>query len=469
MAGRPVSLVEPVYLLFLLVAAGLFRAAAGSPRLAVWALIASSFFFYATWNPLCLVPLTVTALVDFSVGRALSREERKLARRLLLTASLVVDLGLLVFSKYFGLLARDLPFRIVLAAGISFYTFQSMSYVMDVYRRDREPVSSFPAYLAFVSFFPTLLAGPITRADTFFPQAEKPRPFDDGEASAALLLIAMGFVKKCLIADPLAVNLTSRVFDVPGLYTSVEVLVGIYAYAVQIWGDFSGYSDIAIGSALLLGIRLKENFNSPYRASDLTEFWRRWHISLSTWLRDYLFFSLPGKRPGTVWPYLNLVITFALGGLWHGASWTFAIWGVMHGAGLAVHRFVQSFRPARRPARGPVPAVPGWRRALGTVVTFHFVAAAWVFFRCPTISQARDVFRVLFDGTTGAGNVTPAILGAIAAGLAVQFLPEGWLPRLRARFVLLPPAAQATALLAVAAAVRHASGSAVAPFIYFAF
>ena len=463
------SLVEPVYLLFLLAATGLFRAASGSRQTALWVLIASSFLFYATWNPLCLVPLTVTALVDFSVGRALSGEDRKTARRILLAVSLVVDLGFLVFFKYSGLLVRDLPFRIVFAAGISFYTFQSLGYVIDVYRGDRDPVTSFPSYLAFVSFFPTLLAGPITRADTFFPQVERARPFDDGEASAALLLIALGFVKKCLIADPLALNLTSRVFDVPGLYTSVEVLVGIYAYAVQIWGDFSGYSDIAIGSALLLGIRLKENFNSPYRASDLTEFWRRWHISLSTWLRDYLFFSLPGKRPGTVWPYLNLVVTFTLGGLWHGASWTFAVWGVMHGAGLAVHRFVQSFRPVRRPARGQVKEVPGWRRALGTIVTFHFVAAAWVFFRCPTISQARDVFGVLFDGTVGAGNVTPAIVAAIAAGLVVQFLPEGWLPRLQSRFVLLPPVAQATALLAAAVAVRHASGSSVAPFIYFAF
>ncbi len=463
------SLVEPSYLLFLVVAALLFRAASGTPRLAVFVLVATSFFFYATWNPLCCVALAVTATVDFAVGRALGREERLVARRALVTTSLVVDLGLLVVFKYFGLFAWDLPFRIVFAAGISFYTFQSISYVLDVYRRDREPVASFPAYLAFVSFFPTLLAGPITRADTFFPQLERPRPFDDGEGSAALLLIALGFVKKCLIADTLAINLTSRVFDVPGLYSSVEVLVGIYAYAVQIWGDFSGYSDIAIGSALLLGIRLKENFNRPYRASDLTEFWRRWHISLSTWLRDYLFFSLPGKRPRTLWPYLNLVITFALGGLWHGASWTFAIWGVMHGAGLAVHRFVHSFRPARGPARGPARKVPAWRRVAGTIVTFHFVCATWVFFRCSTLAQARDVYRVLFDGTTGAGNITPAIVTAIAAGLAVQFLPEDWLPRIQTRFVLLPPVAQATALLLVAAGVRHVSGSAVAPFIYFAF
>jgi D-alanyl-lipoteichoic acid acyltransferase DltB (MBOAT superfamily) len=460
-----VSLVEPSYLLFLVVAAVLYRAASGTPRLAAFVLVGASLLFYATWNPLCCVALAVTAAVDFAVGRALGREERPAVRRALVSTSLAVDLGLLVGFKYWGLFARGLPYRIVFAAGISFYTFQSLSYVLDVYRRDREPVESFPSYLAFVSFFPTLLAGPITRADTFFPQLERPRPFDDLEGGAALLLIAIGFIKKCLIADTLAVNLTSRVFDVPGLYSSVEVLAGIYGYAVQIWGDFSGYSDIAIGSALLLGIRLKENFNRPYRSADLTEFWRRWHISLSTWLRDYLFFSLPGKRPGTPWPYLNLVVTFGLGGLWHGASWTFAIWGLMHGVGLAAHRFVQSFRRSRRPAGKR----PLWREAAGVFVTFHFVCATWVFFRCATLGQAVSVFRVLLDGTGGAGNVTAAIAAAIAAGLVAQFLPEAWLSRLQARFVLLPSFAQATVLLLAAATIRHVSGSAVAPFIYFAF
>ncbi len=460
------SLAEPAYLVFLALAALLFRLASPHPRIALFVLVGTSLYFYATWNPLFCLPLLTTAAVDYSVGRALGREERPSIRRLLLSVSLTIDLSLLVFFKYFDLLAPGRPFRIAFAAGISFYTFQSISYVVDVFRRDREPVS-FVEYVAFVSFFPTLLAGPITRADTFFPQlARVARPLQDQDVSRALFLIALGFVKKCLIADTLAVNLTNRVFDVPGLYSSVEVLAGVYGYAVQIWADFSGYSDIAIGSALLLGIRLKENFNRPYRSSDLTEFWRRWHISLSTWLRDYLFFSLPGKRPGTPWPYLNLVVTFALGGLWHGASWTFAIWGLMHGVGLAVHRLVQSFRPAygRSPGRPSA-----WRRWGGTVVTFHFVAVTWIFFRCPTVGQAVDLFRVLAGATGGAGNITPAILVAIAAGLVAQFLPDGWLSRLEVRFTLLPASAQATALLLVGVAVRLATGSAVSPFIYFAF
>ena len=460
------SLVEPVYLLFLVMAALAFRLAASRPTLAATVLVFSSLVFYASWNPLCCLPLLVTATVDFSVGRALGKEELPGRRRLLLAISLVTDLSLLVFFKYFNLFAAGRSFRLVFAAGISFYTFQSISYVVDVYRRDREPVASFLSYAAFVSFFPTLLAGPITRADTFFPQLSGARrELTAEEGGAALFLIALGFVKKCLIADTLAVNLTNRVFDVPGLYSSVEVLAGVYAYAIQIWGDFSGYTDIAVGSALLLGFRLKENFNRPYRATDLTEFWRRWHISLSTWLRDYLFFSLPGKRPGTPWPYLNLLVTFGLGGLWHGASWTFGIWGLMHGAGLGVHRFVQSLRPRRGMPRSR----PLWQKVLGTAVTFHFVAATWVFFRCPTVAQALDLFRVLGGGSVGAGNVTPAILAALAAGFAAQFAPEEWLGRLQLAFVRLPAPAQAGALLTVAVSVRFVSGSAVAPFIYFAF
>ena len=458
------SLVEPSYLLFLVAAALIFRLVAERPRIAPAVLLLLGLAFYATWNPLCCLPLLATATVDYSVGRALGKVTRPHLRRLLLVASLSTDLSLLVFFKYFNLLAPGAPFKVLFAAGISFYTFQSLSYVIDVYRGDRDPVGSFVSYAAFVSFFPTLLAGPITRAETFFPGLESAgSPLKDEDGGAALFLIALGFVKKCLIADTLAVNLSNRVFDVPGLYTSVEVLAAVYAYAVQIWGDFSGYSDIAIGSALLLGFRLKENFNRPYRSSDLTEFWRRWHISLSTWLRDYLFFALPGKRPGTPWPYLNLVITFGLGGLWHGASWTFAIWGLLHGAGLAVHRFVQSFGPRRPAKKGAV------RRVLGTFLTFHFVAAAWVFFRCPTVGQALDVFRVLASGSVGAGNLTLPILAALGAGLAGQLLPEGWLPALQRRFVLLPAVAQASALLAVAALVRAVAGSAISPFIYFAF
>lgn len=460
------SLNDTTYLLFLALAVAVVRLAGRWGKAWLGLLIALSLAFYASWNPWYCAPLLLTSVVDYLVGEALGRAERSWLRRLLVTASLVFDLGLLALFKYFNLAAGSLgaspPFRVAFAAGISFYTFQSLSYVIDVYRRDQEPVGSLPRYIAFVSFFPTLLAGPITRAETLHPQLAKgPAAITSDATSRALFLIALGFVKKALIADWLAVNLVNRVFDIPGLYSSGEVLAGIYAYAIQIYCDFSGYSDIAIGSALLLGFNLKDNFNSPYRSLDLTEFWRRWHISFSTWLRDYLFFALPGKRPGTPFPYLNLVITFTLGGLWHGASWTFAVWGLMHGVGLAFLRFVS--------ARGARKARPAWRKVLGALVTFHFVAASWVFFRATSVASALDVFRVLFDRRPGFANVPLAAIAAIGAVLASQGLPEGWYRKLEARFVALPSFAQAALLLATAAAVRAAAGSAVAPFIYFAF
>ncbi len=472
------TLGDPLSFLFLAAVAAGWRLLAARGRAGVAFLAASSLLFYATWNPLCVLPLLVTAAVDHAVGRALGRERRRAVRRLLVLASLVADLGLLAFFKYGNLLGATLaplvhpgspdawpPFRIAFAAGISFYTFQSLSYVIDVYRGDQEPAGSFLDYLAFVSFFPTLLAGPITRAETLLPQLRRgPAVLSDDVGGRALFLIALGLVKKFVIADTLAVNLVNRVFEVPGLYTSTEVLAGVYGYAAQIYCDFSGYSDLAIGFALLLGVKLKDNFNSPYRSSDLAEFWRRWHISLSTWLRDYLFFSLPGNRTA-LGPYLNLVVTFTLGGLWHGASWTFAVWGLMHGAGLA---FVRLLEQRRRRAGGVRPQ-GRLRRLSGSLVTFHFVLVTWVFFRCSTLSEAADVFRVLADRTTGLGNVSAVALLAIVVALFAQALPEEWLPRATARFSALPAPAQAALLLAVAAGVRLAAGSAVAPFIYFGF
>lgn len=461
---------DPLTLLFVALVAAALRLTGSANRARVGLLAAASLFFYATWNPLYLVPLLATCAVDWSVGRALSRTERPGLRRLLVTASLVFDLGVLALFKYGTLLAslaapKGSPpgWRLVFAAGISFYTFQSLSYVIDVYRREEDAVSSFLDYVAYVSFFPTILAGPITRAQTFFPQLGAALgPLADDAGGRALFLIALGTVKKCVLADTLATGLVNRVFEVPGLYSSTEVLAAVLGYAVQIYGDFSGYSDIAIGSALLLGFRLKDNFNAPYRSADLAEFWRRWHISLSTWLRDYLFFSLPGKRPGSPMPYLNLVITFALGGLWHGATYTFGIWGLLHGAGLAVVRSLE----ARRHRAGRREAPKGLRRALGVAATFTFVTVAWVFFRCPTVGQALDVFRVLFAGTWSLGNVSPAAAAAILVGLGSQAVPESLLPALERRFCALPAPLQAASLLAVAALVRVAAGQAVAPFIY---
>lgn len=466
------SFASPLYLPLLGLVAWIYFVARRWGRAPLGVLAGASLLFYAAWNPIYCLALLGTVTVDWAVGRRLGRTTSARGRRWLLAASLAYNLGTLAGFKYFNLFAETaggvaaalggeltVPLHIVFAVGISFYTFQSLSYVIDVYRGDQAPCRSWVSYLAFVSFFPTLLSGPITRAETLLPQLERgPRPLDDRQVGQALFLLASGFVKKTA-ADLIALDLVDRVFDLPGMFSSGEVLVGIYGYAVQIYLDFAGYSDIAIGSALLLGIRLKDNFNSPYRSADLGEFWRRWHISFSTWLRDYLFFALPGKDPTTAWPYLNLVVTFALGGLWHGAAWTYLLWGVLHGLGLALVHFTTP--------RARIRAL--WWPIGGTVLTFHFVAFAWLFFRCESLGEVGALLAQLGRGSWQLGNVPPAAALLIAATLALQWLPQAWSSRLQDGFVALPAPAQAGCLAAVFVGLRLLAGAAPAPFIYFAY
>jgi len=435
-------------------------------------LVTASLVFYATWNPLYLAPLLLTAITDYSAGRILGRAKSTAARRGAVALSLVVNLGLLACFKYFdGLMAlwSHVPrlgavhpgWRVIFMTGISFYTFQSMSYVLDVYRGDQEVQRSFPRYLAFVSFFPTILAGPITRAETLMPSLEAPPRIMDPElAGKAFFLIALGFVKKCVIADYLAESLANRIFEQPLFFSSAEVLSGIYAYAVQIYCDFSGYSDIAIGAALLLGFKLKDNFKAPYRSSSLSEFWKRWHISFSSWLQDYVFFSVPGVRKKLVATFA-ILFTFVLGGLWHGASWCFLIWGLIHGLGLAIQRAME---PARK--RGPRPPTPAWRKALGILVTFHVVLVAWIFFRADSLDTVKQIGQRLSDFTTGTGNIPIKALVFMVIVLASQALPEDGFDRAKTRFSELPALAQAALLIGVAVLVRLASAGQIAPFIY---
>ncbi|HEY3489455.1 MAG TPA: MBOAT family O-acyltransferase [Candidatus Deferrimicrobiaceae bacterium] len=469
-----------VYLAFLLIAVAAYRLTGGVRRFHLATILLLSFLFYASWNPVYCVPLAVTAMLDFNTARYVSRRRGRRAARVALAADIAANLCILAAFKYFNFMADNavalasaigyslppVPIRVVFGVGISFYTFQSMSYVIDVHRGDAEPARSFADYLAFVAFFPTLLAGPITRASVLLPQLERPAPPITAEQGGrALFLIALGFIKKIVVADYLAVNLVNRVFELPGMYSSAELLAGIYGYAAQIYCDFSGYSDIAIGSALLLGIGLKDNFNAPYRSRDLPEFWRRWHISLSTWLRDYLFFSLPKNRSSKWAPYFNTLVTFALGGLWHGASWTFLAWGALHGTGLAVARFFDVRRPRGRNAK----PVPRWRQFAGVFVTFHFVCLTWVFFRCDSVDQAFGVLQGLGRLSGNAANITWPIAGLTLAGIVLQWLPETVFPRLQARFIALPSPVQCALLAGTAVAVARVSGSSVSQFIYFNF
>jgi alginate O-acetyltransferase complex protein AlgI len=448
-------------------------------------LLAMSYGFYAAWNWRYLPLIFGSSTVDFFLARAIARQSAPRRRRAMLLVTVVLNLGFLGFFKYwnFGVenaralyaLAAHVPLapaetlRVLLPpVGISFFTFESMSYVIDVYRGDLEPHPSYLRYLLFVSFFPHLVAGPIVRPRDLLPQLERPPLLTRAAGGEALFLIALGLLKKLAIADPLALNLVDRVFERPTSYSALEVLAGVYGYAVQIYCDFSGYTDIAIGSALLLGVRFPKNFNAPYQATDLADFWRRWHISLSTWLRDYLYIPLGGSR-GSEWAtYRNLMLTMLLGGLWHGASWTFVFWGFLHGAGLAVTRAWQRAAARRRvPGAASSPTLPG--RVVATVLTFHYVCFAWIFFRAPTFKQAVLVLKQLATLSTFHPNLPLVVVAVLAAGLGFPFVPEGSYQRIRQGFTALPAPLQGALLFGVALVLHEAAGAAAVPFVYFQF
>jgi D-alanyl-lipoteichoic acid acyltransferase DltB (MBOAT superfamily) len=326
--------------------------------------VASSLFYHA-WAAAMPGPyryllglLLFTIVLDYFLGIWIENTENPLARKALLILSVVSNLGILFFFKYADFVTHDVlmldvdRLNLILPAGISFHTFQSLSYTIDVYRKKLPATRSVIRFATFVLFFPQLVAGPIVRAQDLLPQLDRLPPLDLDKATRGLFLILVGLFKKIALADTLAIAIVDRVFETPDSFSSVEVLAGVYGYALQIYLDFSAYSDIAIGSALVLGLTLPENFRTPYRSANLQEFWRRWHMSLSTWLRDYLYIALGGNR-GAQWrTYLNLILTMVLGGLWHGASWTFIVWGALHGFGLAVTRYFQRATDRNRAAAG---------------------------------------------------------------------------------------------------------------------
>ncbi|HLG96786.1 MAG TPA: MBOAT family O-acyltransferase [Bryobacteraceae bacterium] len=448
-------LTSPAYFAFLAVVFFAFWLARRHRLGALAVILFANYFFYARWDLIYLALIPLASTCDFFIGQALRRVKQPLARRALIGLSLAVNIGLIVSVKYSPSLSWILPL------GLSFYAFQSLTYTLDIYRRDAEPASSFLAYLASASFFPTTLAGPITRLSDLIPQWAKWQVVTAEQGGRALFLIGLGLIKKLLIADFLAENLINRVFDLPKLYSGTEVLAGVYGYAFQLYYDFSGYTDIALGSALLVGIKLPPNFNRPYVAQNIADFWRRWHISFSNWLRDYLYFSLPGLRSRwKIFAYLNLVVTMAIGGLWHGASWTFLIWGIWHGIGLAAHRWWQTLRgrastPERRAAR--------FGRAL---LTFHFVSISWVFFRASSVATAREIFTQIFSGTVSFANITPAFAAVLAIAIGAHFIPKRWYERGLQFFTAAPYYAQAAAMVLLVLAIQYVAGSGSAPFIY---
>ncbi len=398
-------------------------------------LLVASYLFYAAWDWRFLGLLWLSTAVDFAIGLALGRARDARARRRLVVASLVVNLGILAAFKYAGFFARSLAalllplglslpplaLQVVLPVGISFYTFQSLSYTIDVYRGRVAPVPSLLDFALYVAFFPQLVAGPIERAAHLLPQVQAPRRIRAAQLGSGAWLVLFGLFKKAVVADNLAV-LVDAVYAPAASPTGPEVLLATYAFAFQIYCDFSGYTDIARGVARCLGFELMRNFDLPYLAASPREFWRRWHISLSTWLRDYLYIPLGGSRGGAARTQRNLALTMLLGGLWHGAAWTFVLWGAWHGALLCAQRALDPAL-ARLAPRGPA-AARAWR-AWGVLLTFHLVCAGWLLFRAESLAHAGALCAALAS-TPVAGLAGSWLLpfGALLAPLALIELAQ---------------------------------------------
>jgi alginate O-acetyltransferase complex protein AlgI len=440
-------------------------------------IIAASYVFYSAWDWRFVFLLAASTVWNQQFALAIHRREDVRARKRLLLAAVAGNVALLGYFKYydffvtstnnlFALAEVDVPVEtrsIILPVGISFFTFMGISYLVDVYRGDFRP-TSFGKFAAYLSFFPHLVAGPIVRPGELVPQLDTPRDPRYLDTSRAFFLIATGLFMKVVIANYLAANIVDQVFGAPGQHSSLEVLVGVYAYAVQIYADFFGYTNIAIGIALLLGFRFPQNFDAPYAATSIADFWRRWHMTLSRWLRDYVYIPLGGNRGSRLFTYRNLMLTMLIGGLWHGAGWTFVAWGAIHGTALVAERWWTG-----RPGRVERPPT-AWRRAAQRFVTFQVVCFAWIFFRADSFADARDVITQLF---TAWGEPSPLVTGgvlvAIAVGIGSQYLPRRLPLVLMARFSRLPVPAQA-AVLSLALLATHAMGpEGVAPFIYFQF
>ncbi len=461
-------------LFFLVVAAGL---AALDGRFAAKKalLVGASYYFYAQWDWRFCFLLAASSGLSFGAGWLVGALADRRRQRRVLGVAVALHLLLLGVFKYLDFfvasanelarllgLQHEVPFlEVILPVGISFFTFHGVSYLVDVYRGDvavcRNPLDM----LLYMSFFPQLVAGPIVRAAYFLPQlarpAEEPIPI-----AAAVWLILGGLFKKIVVANYLATGLVDPVFAAPQDYGAPDLILAAYAYAVQIYCDFSAYTDMAVALAALCGFRFPANFDQPYRAERLREFWQRWHISLSTWLRDYLYRPLGGNRRGRWLTYRNLLLTMLLGGLWHGAAWKFVAWGALHGGGLAIERMLEPL--LGRHAR----TLPG--RILATAIVFHFVCVAWVFFRAEDFTLAGVYLAGLGRGWGGGvQQAGPAMVALIALGMAGQFLPPGLFERGAAAFGRLPVWGLGAAAGIVVAAIDALGPDGVAPFIYFRF
>ena len=458
---------------------GMFRRA---PMARIVYVILFSLYFYYKSSGIYFLLLIFAATSDFLIARVMARTESRARRRWLVALSVAVNLGMLGYFKYTNFLIEIanqmfgqgfLQFRnIFLPVGISFFVFQSMSYTIDVYRRQLQPLTNWFDYLFYLSFFPQLVAGPIVRARDFIPQIrQNPVVVTREMFGTGVFLILTGLFKKAIISDYISLNFVDRIFDEPLLYSGFECLAGIYGYALQIYCDFSGYSDMAIGIALLLGFRFPKNFDAPYKSATITEFWRRWHISLSSWLRDYLYISLGGNRKGRLRTYVNLLLTMLLGGLWHGAAVRFILWGALHGAALALHKVWLRVVPG---AKATGAQMHGWSRILGMLLTFHLVCFGWLMFRAESMQTVGLMLHQIFHNFHAA--MIPQVISGyagvfalIAAGYLLHLLPARVDATAQRLVTYAPLVLQILMAAAMIWCVMQIKSSDIQPFIYFQF
>ena len=430
----------------------------------------SLYFFYKSsgWYFLLLV---ATSLIDWWVAQFIDSSKNRTQRRLALTISLVLSLGVLLFFKYSNFLLWNLgelvksnfqPLDLIMPVGVSFYTFRTISYVVDVYKGKIQPTDDYVDYLFFLSFFPCLVAGPIVRAKDFMPQVQQNKPATREMIYGGLWLVMLGILKKAVFADYIA-QYNNIAFGNPMGYTGVELLMAVLGFTMQIYCDFSGYSDIAIGLGSIMGYNLGINFDYPYRSLNVTEFWRRWHITLSFWLRDYIYIPLGGNRKGTVRRYINLMVTMLLGGLWHGAAWTFVVWGGGHGIALCVHKLCKPWLDTIASTR--------FTRFVSWLITFSFVALLWIFFRADSFHAAGRIIATIFTDFETAyipvfftRRFTWCLMLAIIFGL--HFVPRRVWDKLRERFIDAHWAVKLLSFIFLIQLVLQFATATVQPFLY---
>ncbi len=450
-------------------------------RLRVLYVIAFSLYFYYKSSGLYFLILIFASISDFAIGREIERIKDRASRLLFVGLSIAINIGMLVYFKYTNFFIEIISsFRgenfmefqnIFLPVGISFFVFQSMSYTIDIYRRQIKPLDNYLDYLFYLSFFPQLVAGPIVRARDFIPQIRKPLHLTREMFGTALFLIITGLFKKAIISDYISLNFVDRVFDDPILYSGFESLMAIYGYALQIYCDFSGYSDMAIGLALMLGFKFPKNFDAPYKSATITEFWRRWHISLSSWLRDYLYISLGGNRKGKIRTYINLMITMLLGGLWHGAALKFVLWGALHGVALALHKLWLE-RVSWAKSEGAQMNIVA--RIVSTIFTFNLVCLGWLLFRADSMQVVGMMLHQIIHNFDA--HLIPQILEGykiitafIVVGFVLHLLPSSLSDLTRKLLTRGGFVIQLLVAVVMIWCVMQIKSSDIQPFIYFQF